>query len=260
LYGAPDRVLPWDPSTGRASVERRLSRAESRERGILDVVSVTREADPTDVDQGVEIDVCGDLREFFGELVECVQKSEHYDATCAAQMYVVELLADHAAYGPAGSETLSQPLTCLLDQALRADGRERFERLRAIGDGVLYVTGFFSDYLETRGLEVAYYSSFGAQAYDVAGRMLEPARLARAGVGPCDAVGAATVLTELAHKFRMFVALIHDVADALYASSARSDRATLRVYERWRRTGSPALAHALAERGLIPVGGNRTLH
>jgi hypothetical protein len=45
------------------------------------VVSVTREADPTDVDQGVEIDVCGDLREFFGELVECVQKSEHYDAT-----------------------------------------------------------------------------------------------------------------------------------------------------------------------------------
>jgi hypothetical protein len=213
-----------------------------------------------DDDDGVEIDVCVDLRAFFGELVECVQKSEHYDATCAAQMYVVALLADHAACGPAGSETLSQPLTSLLEQAMRADGRERFERLRTIGDGILYVTGFFSDYLENRGLKVDYYSLFGAQAYDVAGRMLEPGRLAHPVAGPCDGVGTATVLTELAHKFRMFVALIHDVADALYASSARSDRTTLQVYERWRRTGSPALAHALAERGLIPLGGNRTLH
>jgi hypothetical protein len=223
-------------------------------------LNVAREADPADSDDDVEIDVCRDLREFFGEVVECVQKSEHYDATCAAQMYVVALLADHAACGPAGSETLSQPLTSLLDQAMRAGGRERFERLRTIGDGVLYVTGFFSDYLENRGLEVEYYSSFGAQAYDVAGRMLEPAGLGRPGVGPCDGVGTATVLSELARKFRMFVALIHDVADALYASSARSDQATLQVYERWRRTGSPALAHALAERGLMPFPGNRTLH
>jgi hypothetical protein len=220
---------------------------------------MSREADPPDRDDGVEIDVCGDLREFFGEVVECVQKSEHYDATCAAQMYVVALLADYAACGPAGSETLSQPLTTLLDQAMRAGGRERFERLRTIGDGVLYVTGFFSDYLETRGLEVDYYSSFGAQAYDVAGRMLEPGGLACMVQGPRDGVGTATVLTELARKFRMFVSLIRDVADALYASSARSDRTTLQVYERWRRTGSPALAHALAERGLIPLSGSRTL-
>jgi hypothetical protein len=220
---------------------------------------MSRDADPADRDDAVEIDVCGDLREFFGEVVECVQRSEHYDATCAAQMYVVALLADYAACGPAGSETLSQPLTSLLDQAMRVGGRERFERLRTIGDGVLYVTGFFSDYLENRGLEVDYYSAFGAQAYDVAGRMLEPGGLARMVQGPSDGVGTATVLSELARKFRMFVALIRDVADALYASSARSDRTTLQVYERWRRTGSPALAHALAERGLIPLSGSRTL-
>jgi hypothetical protein len=209
-----------------------------------------------DRDDGSEIDVCGDLRGFFGEIVESVQRTEHYEATCAAQMYVVALLADHATSGPAGSETLSQPLTTLIDEAMRASGRERFERLRTIGDGVLYVTGYFSDYLENRGIEIDYYSAFGARAYEVAGRMLDPGELGRSLPG----AGTATVLSELAHKFRMFVALIHDVADALYASSARSEQATLQVYERWRRTGSPALAQALAERGLIPLAGNRTLH
>ena len=170
------------------------------------------------------------------------------------------LLADYAASGPAGNQTLSQPLTLLLDSALRTGGHERFERLRAIGDGILYVSGFFSDYLENRGLQVEYYSAFGAQAYDVAGRMLEPAGLARVAKETNDSVGTATVLSELARKFRMFVALIHGVADALYAGSAHSDLGTLRVYERWLRTGSNPLAQALVERGVLPQRGNRVLH
>ncbi len=208
-----------------------------------------------DRDVAASIDLCGDLKSFFGGVVEEVQRAEHYDATCAAQMYVVALLADYAAGSPAAGETLSQPLTLLLDAAMRAGGQERFERLRTIGDGVLYVTGFFSDYLENRGLKVDYYSSFGAQAYDVAGRML-----ARPSAGPRDSAGTATVLSELARKFRMFVALIHDVADALYAGSIHSDRATVQVYERWLRTGSPALAQALVDRGVLPVRGNHVTH
>jgi hypothetical protein len=211
-------------------------------------------------DVPLAIDVCGDLRQFFGEVVENVRRVEHYDTSSAAEMYVVALLADYAASGAAGSETLTRPLTGLLDGALQATGRERFERLRAIGDGVLYVSGFFSDYLLNRGLQVEYYSSLGARAYDVAGRMLEPGRLLSLQNQPSDELGTGHVLAELAGKFRMFVSLIHDVADALYAGLARSDQGTLQVYERWLRTGSSALAQALGDRGLVPQRGSGMLH
>jgi hypothetical protein len=211
-------------------------------------------------DVPLAIDVCGDLRQFFGEVVENVRRVERYDASSAAEMYVVALLADYAGSGSAGSETLTQPLAALLDGALQATGRERFERLRAIGDGVLYVSGFFSDYLENRGLQVEYYSSLGARAYDVAGRMLKPLRPSSPQDQPSDGIGTADVLVELAGKFRMFVSLIRDVSDALYAGLARSDQGTLQVYERWLRTGSSALGEALGDRGLVPQRGSGMVH
>ena len=43
-------------------------------------------------------------------------------------------------------------------------------------------------------------------------------------------------------------------------SAASTPAGTLRLYERWMRTGSPAAADALIERGLLPVASKGTLH
>jgi hypothetical protein len=43
-------------------------------------------------------------------------------------------------------------------------------------------------------------------------------------------------------------------------SAHNSDRAVLRMYERWTRTGSAPLAAALAGRGLTPQRGHGGLH
>jgi len=141
----------------------------------------------------------------------------------------------------------------LLEEALHAAGRERFERLRCLGDGVLYTTGFFADHLSTRGVELRYVSTLGARAYDGAAVMLQR--------GAHDGSGAPDIFRELADNFATFVAVVARVADVLQANSAHnSDRHMVRLYERWLRTGSAPLAVALAGRGLTPQRGHGGIH
>ncbi len=199
------------------------------------------------------IDLSPNISGFFRDAVEGAMRSRGSHATDAAETYLVALLADFARPGQLDTQTLRRPITLLLDEALRAAGRERFDRLRALGDGVLYVTGFFGDHLETRGVEIAYVSALGARAYDSAAQML------RRG-GRTESAGAPDVFAELADHFDMFVVLVNDVADSMLARSAKSDSSMVKLYERWLRSGSTALAETLAERGVLPQRGDGTVH
>jgi hypothetical protein len=190
-----------------------------------------------------------DLNTFFREQVEAAMHKRGFDATDAAGLYLVELLADYAKPAPLTEQTLNRPLTLLLDEALQCAGLERFERLRSLGDGVLYVSGFFGDHLENKGIELGYVAMLGATAYDSAARMLRTAGSSAGGDGAPD------VFSELANKFEMFVDLLGDIAGSLLATSSSSDRGLLKLYERWLRTGSESLAQTLTSKGMVPVRG-----
>lgn len=197
------------------------------------------------------IDLASDVSAFFGPIVAEAIRSRRYEATGAAEAYLVALLADYTKPGQLGEETLSRPLTLLLDEAMQASGPERFERLRVLGDGVLYVSGFFSEHLETRGVEPGYMSTLGACAYENASAMLRQR---------ANDLSAPDLFSELAEKFRMFVSLLADVAESLRARSARTDGAMLKLYERWLKTGSSTLGDALVARGMVPVRGTGLVH
>jgi len=180
-------------------------------------------------------------------------KTQHFEATEAAEFYLAGLLADYAKPDRLEAEALDRPLTLLLDEALHTAGRERFERLRSLGDGVLYTSGFFADHLSTRGVELRYVRALGARAYDSAAAML------RQSAG--DGSGAPDVFRELADNFAMFAEVVSRVADVLQANSAHnSNRQVVRLYERWVKTGSAPLAVALAGRGLTPQRGHGGIH
>lgn len=193
------------------------------------------------------IDVCGDLTQFFREVVVSVRQRRSYVTTSTAESYIAGLLADHA-HADDEFREFDKPLTIQLAQALSAVGNERFARLRRVGDGVLYTTGFFGEYLESRGLDQEYFEELGARAYATAGRMLILDRSEHNGL-----------FVELAEQFHMFVALVHDVAESLRVVAARTERALVQLYERWLDSGSEALAVALATHGLVPVRGTRIL-
>jgi len=197
------------------------------------------------------IEMASNVSDFFGPVVADAIKARGYDATDAAEAYVVALLADYTRPGQLGEETLSRPLTLLLDEAMQTPGPERFERLRVLGDGVLYVSGFFGEHLENRGVEPRYVSALGATAYENASAMLRQRAKDQ---------NAPDLFSELAEKFRMFVRLLADVAESLRARSARTDGAVVKMYERWLRTGSTTLGDALMARGMMPVRGSGLVH
>jgi hypothetical protein len=183
---------------------------------------------------------------FFGEVVEDAMRTRHVDATDGATHYLVCLLADYAHPDTRAGEALERPLTLLLNEALQVpDAAERFERLRSIGDGVLYGCGFFSDHFEARGVDPHYLHVLGTRAYGAAGAMLWQ----NAGEqGP-------NLFAELSENFDLFVEVVADVADATIAMGVASSRGLLKVYERWLRTGSDRLATALTSRGVLPTRG-----
>jgi hypothetical protein len=185
---------------------------------------------------------------FFGEVVEDAMRTRHVDATDGATHYLVCLLSDYAHPDSRAGEALERPLTLLLDEALRAaDPADRFERLRTIGDGVLYGCGFFSDHFEARGVDPKYLHALGTRAYGAASSML---RQRADDSGP-------DLFEELARNFNLFVGVVADVADATIAMGVASSRGLLKVYERWLRTGSERLASALTSRGVVPTRGPR---
>jgi hypothetical protein len=189
---------------------------------------------------------------FFSEAVEDAMRLQRVDATDGAVRYLVALLGDYVHPDRWAGEALERPLTLLFDEALHApDPADRFQRLRVIGDGILYGCGFFGDHFEARGVDAKYLRGLGTRAYGEAGSMLRRS--------PADgpAVRGPDIFAELAENFDAFVTVLADVADATVATSVESSRGLLKVYERWLKTGSDRLATALTSRGVVPTRGSR---
>jgi hypothetical protein len=196
---------------------------------------------------------------FFHEAVGEAVRTQQIDATDQAMSYLVALLSDFAHPNAERDDTFDRPLAFLLDEAMRTTGAQRFQRLRALGDGVLYITGFFGDHIENRGVDVGYVTSVGATAYRGVASMLRrpPADAEAAGKRP-DAED--NVFTELSQKFDRFVDVLTTVADATLAQQARGERGIIMLYERWLRSGSATLAKELGARGLVPHRGSGGVH
>jgi hypothetical protein len=196
------------------------------------------------------------VSDFFCGVVQDAMRSQRVDATEGATQYVVALLADYARPDRRAGEALDRPLTLLFEEAVHVpDLAERFERLRTIGDGVLYGCGFFGDHFEARGVDAKYLHGLGTRAYGAASSML------RYGADGASATNlkrsTPDLFAELAEKFDSFVDVLEEVADATLVMGTESPRGLLKAYERWLKTGSVRLASALTSRGVIPTRGPR---
>lgn len=191
------------------------------------------------------------VADFFEEVVGGAMKSKGIKTSDGAKSYVVALLAELAKPGSPVERTLERPLTLLLDEALHTSERgEKFEKLRTLGDGVLYSSGFFADHFEARGVDTKYVMSIGRTAYETAGSLIVPEKSA-SGID---------IFHELASDFASFVAVLAEVANATLARGAATSRGLVKLYERWLKTRSDTLADALSSHGFVaPRGGGTVL-
>ena len=191
-------------------------------------------------------------REYFKDLLDRARESQGVLVGDGTEYYLVNLLAQflesERLYRRDSDGSLrEEPLALILKRALEQEGPERQKELRRLGDVSLYVSGFFSDHLEGKVVDVDYYVGMGQEAYGSLARMLE--------VGRGRDLGFASVFGELAEKFTQLVDLFNEVSERL---ALTSQQGLLRLYERFQRTGSTRLARLLAEQGMVPVLANRS--
>jgi hypothetical protein len=208
---------------------------------------------PTEAPAGPSIAIAVSMTDYFRETVDQAVRARKVEASAAAQVYLVQLLADFARPDEEMDEAMKQSPTLLLHEAMHApEGKDKLRRLRSLGDGVLYGLGFFGEHADNRGVDKGYVAHVGASAYDHAAAML---RVQRGGGAPS---GHPDVLVEMSRKFERFVEVLAHVADGAMAQSARGAQGIVKLYEKWLRTGSSALASGLADRGLMPTRGGGT--
>jgi hypothetical protein len=189
----------------------------------------------------MKIDVSPNIEAYFEQIVHEAVHARQVDATAAAEHYLAGILSDYAR-GVRPEAALDRPVTFELHEALATEGAERFERLRTIGDAVLYVLGFFGACITRRGADGGYLMSLGASAYGHASSMLRLSGTAH----------AVDVLDELSEGFDRFVIVVREVADSVLAVP-NDDTRVLKLYERWERSGSARLAEILGSVGICPV-------
>lgn len=172
--------------------------------------------------------------EYFRELVEAAMLRQQVAAGELTSFYLVNLLAGfvHLDHSPAADD---EPLGVRLAKALQAAGARQRDGLKQVGDLSLFISGFFSDSLNRRLVDIDYYIQLGACAYG---------SLARQGD---DTFG--DVFDELAGKFPTFVDVLGDISERT-ALTTNAD--LLRLYERWVRTKSKRSGDLLAARGIVP--------
>lgn len=182
--------------------------------------------------------------EYFKELVEAALARQRLEAGELTAFYVVNLLAGFAHIHGSGDASLEEPLALELARALESGGITQRAALRRVGDASLFISGFFSDSLNRRLVDLDYYVALGGYAYNSLSRQ--------------ESDSFASVFAELASKFVGFVDVLSEVSER---SSLASNADLLRLYEKWLRTGSRRNGEMLVERGIVPNTsiGNRFL-
>jgi hypothetical protein len=176
------------------------------------------------------------FRELVGEAVarQGVRASEH------ASFYLVNLLTDFIhtrRLFPAGIEG-GPTLVELLAGALESGPAVRLAAFRRMGDFALFVSGFFSDSLNRKLVDVDYYAAMGGGAYAHASRL-------------AAGFGSGEIFEELSREFVAFMDVMAEVGER--SQIAGSNRGLLRHYETYVRTGSERARRKLEESGVLPV-------
>jgi len=173
--------------------------------------------------------------EYFKELVERALSHQGLATNELTAFYVVQLLASFLQRPATGDIHDDKPLALQLADALERGGSQQRTTLRQIGDVSLFTSGFFSDSLQRKLVDVDYYVAIGGFAYNALSRF--------------ETDQLSPVYAELGEKFVGFVDVLSEVSEQ---TSCVSNADLLRLYEKWVKTGSRRSGQLLVERGVVP--------
>jgi hypothetical protein len=178
------------------------------------------------------------LVEFFHRLVLQALARQQVRVLDLTRYYLVQLLASRARISDThtGAGRGDEPLALRYARAIESAGSRQRAELRGLADDALFVSGFFSDSLARRVVDMDYYASLGGHAYQ--------------HLSALDTDTLAPTFAELAQRFLACAEVLAEVSEQ---SSLTSDTDLLRLYERWVFHGSSRNTERLIRRGIAPV-------
>ena len=179
-----------------------------------------------------------DLRDYFRREVSRAIDTLKVECNEVTTFYLVNLLADFADSDELYEDAEDRPLALIYAKAMEAGPTERFRILKKLGDFALYISGYFSDSLAGKAVDVDYYIAMGSNAYGTASSIL---RTQPKG----DVFGP--VFNDLSGKFPSFVDVLAEISDS---TANATDRDIMRLYELWEKTKSPRCANLLRRMGM----------
>lgn len=175
--------------------------------------------------------------EHFKELVATAIRAQKVKTNELAEHYLSTLLASFVY----SENVASEPLAITYIRALNAEKTIQLRLMKQLGDIALFTSGFFSDSLKRKIVDIDYYILMGTSSYGWLALMH----------GEEKRPGAVNALfSELSGKFTAFVDVLTEVSDK---SRLTSSKDVLRVYERWLKTKSRQAEKLLRGLGIDPL-------
>lgn len=169
--------------------------------------------------------------EHFNDLVKTALRHQQVKTHEMAEFYLSSLLVSFTT----SDKTIDEPLAIAYLKALGERRDVQLRQMKLLGDISLFTSGFFSDSLKRKIVDIDYYMAMGAASYSFVAAMQGGA--------------ASGLFAELSVKFGAFVDVLIEVSER---SRLTSSKDVLRVYERWLRTKSRQAEKLLRELGIDP--------
>lgn len=200
------------------------------------------EVSPREGSETARIECHASLGAYFHETLTRALAARGITAPEDTEFYLVSLLEG------LGHDTraLSRTLVDMSIELERSAPAQRLSRLRSVGDQALSVSGLFDVHLERRGIARSYVVDMGVRAYRGA------SQLARTSRERCERARA-EVFCDLSERFQTYAEVLEGVRESTVLGTPDD---VLALYERFCRTGSPALAERLLAHGVVSVRGS----
>ncbi len=173
-------------------------------------------------------------REYFRDALTSAMKKTSVRVSETAQVYLVNLLVEfiRSENVYAGTDPGERPvLADLFSRAQDAEAGEAVRIYKHMGDQSLYLTGFFSEAVNS----VEYYVSMGGSAYASVAGLMRP-----------TAASSSALFAELSDRFRELVELL----TAMSLGEPVDDKRVLGLVDRYERTGETQVLDALRAQGI----------
>lgn len=177
---------------------------------------------------------------YFRDIVGAAGTRRRVITEPATTDYLANLLVTFAT--GANNALLERSVVLTLDEALSRGPGEQLVGLQAVGDVSLYLVSFFPDHLARAQLDQTLYVHVGAFAYGRA------AQIVRA-----SGESEPRVLLELEARFPAIVDVLSEVAESSALGAVTKN--LVKLFDRWKATGSTRALEAMARAGAFPVKG-----